>query len=39
VAIVALLIVGACAVRRVAPIVSEAFHAAAQEAQRRRAAP
>jgi branched-chain amino acid transport system permease protein len=38
VAIVLLLIVGAYAVRRVAPTVSEAFHAASQEAQRRRAA-
>jgi len=38
VAIVALLVAGAYAVRRVAPTVSEAFHAAAQEAQRRRAA-
>jgi branched-chain amino acid transport system permease protein len=38
VAIVVLLIVGAYAVRRVAPTVSEAFHAAAQEAQRRRSA-
>ena len=38
VAIMVLLIVGAYAVRRVAPTVSEAFHAASQEAQRRRAA-
>lgn len=38
VAIVALLIAGTLALRRIAPKVSEAFHSAAQEAQRRRAA-
>jgi hypothetical protein len=38
VVIVALLIAGTLALRRIAPKVSEAFHAAAQEAQRKRAA-
>jgi branched-chain amino acid transport system permease protein len=38
IAIAVLLIAGALALRRIAPKVSEAFHSAAQEAQRRRAA-
>ena len=36
--VVALLVAGGVALRRVAPRVSDAFHAASQEAQRRRAA-
>ena len=36
--LVALLVAGGVALRRVAPRVSDAFHAASQEAQRRRAA-
>jgi branched-chain amino acid transport system permease protein len=39
VAIAVLLIAGTLALLRIAPKVSEAFHSAAQEAQRRRAAP